>query len=228
MGQIWQPTLNPSLPRRPPPACPGPGQSSQNAIDLYLRKFAALVPVYFTRLSGRWRNGGPERPRPCPQWHCEERGREPPEQGTRLYICPTSLGTICIARSSMRALGTGRSSPCCRCPSHSGALSGAPAYTPGEGIFSGCFRSSKFTQSSRLSCHKKSLWSGARARSGGGGTCEPWTGGGAPLGSLSPPLRLGGRWTVGRREVCGEGAVRMCLLHYPHSSLPSACEQLPG
>lgn len=47
-----------------------------------------------------------------------------------------------------------------------------PLPTP-WGIFSGCFRSSKFTQSSHLSSGKKSLWRGSRARSGGGGTCEP-------------------------------------------------------
>lgn len=41
------------------------------------------------------------------------------------------------------------------------------------GIFSGCFRSSKFTQILHMSCRKKSLWPCARARSGGGGTCEP-------------------------------------------------------
>lgn len=103
-----------------------------------------------------------------------------------------------------------------------GALSGAPAHTTGEGIFSGCFRSSKFTQSSHLSCHKKSLRSDARARSGGGGTCEPWTGGGAPLSSPSPPLRLGRCWRVTRREACEEGAVRVCPPRCPHSSPPSA------
>lgn len=184
LGQVWQPVFIPSLPRRPPPACPGPGQSSRDATDLYLRKFAALVPVYFARLSGRWRNGGPERPRPCRRWHCEELGGEPPEQGTRLYICPTSLGTICITRSSMRALGTSRSGPCCRCPGHSGALSGAPAHTLGEGIFSGCFRSSKFTQSSHLSCHKKSLWSSARAKVGAVAPVSLGLG----VGLLSAPL----------------------------------------
>ena len=88
-----------------------------------------------------------------------------------------------MARSFPGAVRTRRPGPFCRWPGHRGPSEG-PLLTP-RGILSGCFRSSKFTQSSHLSCRKKSLWPGTRVRSGGSATCEPQS-----WGLLSAPLPL--------------------------------------
>lgn len=50
---------------------------------------------------------------------------------------------------------------------------------PGQGIFSGWFRSSKFTQSSCLSCHEKSLRPELEWWGKGGDTCKLQAVGGA-------------------------------------------------
>lgn len=137
-------------------------------------------------------------PAACLWSHSEEGHR--PEQGARLMYLPGLSGD----HLGGQTLPGGWGGPAgCRCPSHWGASVG-PLPAP-WGIFSGCFRSSKFTQILHMSCHKKSLWPRARARSGGGGTCEPGVGVG-PLSAPPAPPQISGcatrqRWEKRARKV---------------------------
>lgn len=110
---VGQPAFILSLPRRPPAACPGPGQSSQNVNDLCWRKFAGPGPGLQHQAEEETK--AQRSPEPWPLLYGEE--GPSPEGEPGWDPCPTSLGTICITRSSLGAVGpVGWLGPCCRCP----------------------------------------------------------------------------------------------------------------
>lgn len=201
LGQGWQSALCLPLPSRTPPDCPHPGQSGLRVTDSYWR--SSGPKIYILKPSWQMRK---EKPRGAQRLACDHTVRKDTglSKEPGWCTCLASLGTIRVARPFLEAGGGGGPAGC-RCPSHWGASVG-PLPAP-WGIFSGCFRSSKFTQILHMSCHKKSLWPRARAGSGGGGTCEPGVGVGPLSAPPAPPPDFRVYWKAKMGEAGEEGAV---------------------
>lgn len=180
-----------------------------------------------------WRSSAVPGPNPHPPaLLADEESRSPERSSAFAYGHSVwkDQGIIWVAAPFLGGGGTSRLGP-----SHWGT-SGGPLPAP-WGIFSGCFRSSRFTQILHMSCRKKSLWPDARAKSGGGGTCEPgvgWRwgpGGGECVCKGGPhPHILAKMGEAGEERIVGTNdpppgrVCSSCL----HSCPPSACERLPG
>lgn len=212
------------MPGRPPPACPG-SESRLSVTDSYWRKFAGPIPVYLIKPSWQMRRQRPREAQSLACGHMARRGQDLSRE-PGWYTCPTSPGTIWVARFSPGAVVPAGWVPAAGALTIRGPSMG-PLPTP-WGIFSGRFRSSKFTQSSHLSCRKKSLWPGARVKSGGGGTCELWGAGGAPPSSPSPTPQV---WGALRASMWGRGygggktlLLEEVFVPSLHRVLPSACK----
>lgn len=196
--------LSPLSFQQPPSACPDPGQSGLVLLIHSAESWQALVLVKPTWQTGK---GDPERPRVLSCSH--SRGWQGSGLGAGLVHLPHLPG-------DNSGQGLGWSDPSCGLQRTAGWLPDADVLgsrgppwgpcPPARGIFSGRFTSSKFTQRSYLSCHEKSLWPGARAGSGGGGTCESGVGLSSSHCPLPPPCS-GGSGGHGRR-ACEGGAAR--------------------
>lgn len=176
--------LSPLSFQQPPSACPDAGQSGLVLLIHSAESWQTLVLVKPAWQTGK---GDPERPRVLSCSHSG--GWQGSGLGADLVHLPHLPG-------DNLGQGLGWSDPSCGLQRTAGWVPDADVLgsrgppwgpcPPARGIFSGRFTSSKFTQRSYLSCHEKSLWPGARAGSGGGGTCEPGVG----LSSSHCPLPL--------------------------------------
>ena len=191
------------LAQQAPTSLLDPGQSRLGVTDSYWRKSAGPRPrLHHQALLADEEIEAQRGPEACPESHSKEGQGLSREPGW--CVCPTSTGTTGVAWSF---LGAGRTS---RLGAGSGAVLWQVSWLP-EGPRRGlCPHPGEYFQvvsevPSLLraliwAAVKKSLWQGSRARSGGGGTCEPWSGGGAPLCSHTSPAPLGWCAVKGRER----------------------------
>lgn len=195
----------PSIPGQPGQArvLPGSYQAGDWALLIHLERASSLRSCS-TRAS-HWADEETEAqrgPEP-PLWSHSKEGLGPSRE-PGLCACLTSLGTTGVAAGTSRPgpswVAGASMGPCCDL----GNILRLPQKFQVYSVL--C-----------LSCREKSLWLGARAGSGGGGTCEPW---GGRSSHSSPPLGLLGPWREGPRSretlLLREGRVPVSRLSSLH------------